>query len=179
MNVEYPRFETQVFAASPEVAALFADLPAARHALFEEGIPKELFGGGYSADVDLTVHEWDGRAPIVRFGSSGLMEMLGIDLSNGHVIKVIDVPAKPMLLVNTTVDQFTLTVRAVTERFPYYAKTAEYEEMDRIAEELREIVRSIDEKAAVPGCYWPAFIDDVQDGNFATEDILAWQMGQS
>lgn len=105
--------------------------------------------------------------------------MLAIDLSNGHVIKVIDVPAKPMLLVNTTVDQFTLTVRAMTERFPYYAKTAEYEEMDRIAEELRGIVRSIDEKAAVPGCYWSAFIDDVQDGNFATEDILAWQMGQS
>ena len=74
MNVEYPRFETQVFAASPEVAGLFADLPAVRHALFEEGIPKDIFGGGYSADVDLTVHEWDGRAPFVRFGSSGLME---------------------------------------------------------------------------------------------------------
>src|SRR5450759_2103690 len=130
MNVEYPRFETQVFAASPEVAELFADLPAARHALFEEGIPKEIFGGGYSADVDLTVHEWEGRAPIVRFGSSGLAGLLGMDLSNGHVIKVIDVPAKPMLLVNTTVDQFALTVRAMTERFPYYAKTAEYEEMD-------------------------------------------------
>ena len=69
-----------------------------------------------------------------------------------------------MLLVNTAVDRFTLTVRAMTERFPYYAKTAEYEEMDGVAEELREIVRSIDEEAAVPGCYWPAFIDNVQDG---------------
>jgi SUKH-4 immunity protein len=170
---EHPRFETRVFARSPEVGELVADLPSVRRALFDDGVPKGFFGRRYSADPDLTILAWEGHAPVVRFGTSGLAGMIGIDSASGKVIRVIDVPCKPTILVNTTVALFTLTVRALIERFPYYAKDADDEEIDSVAEELREIIRSIDAEAAVPGSYWPAFVDDVQMGDFNTEDILA------
>jgi SUKH-4 immunity protein len=171
--VKYPRFETRVFTEFPEVAKLVAGLPSVRRALFDDGIPKGLLGGRYTADPDLTILAREGHAPVVRFGTSGLSEAIGIDSANGNVIEVIDTPWKPTNLVNTTVALFTLTVRALIERFPYYAKDAEDEEIDSVAEELREIIRSIDAKAAVPGNYWPTFVDDVQMGDFNTADILA------
>ncbi len=84
-------------------------------------------------------------------------------------------PSRPTILVNTTAGTFTATVQAMIGRFPYYAKDAGYEEIDRVAEELRELIRSIDEKAAVPGCYWPALVDDVQMGDFNTEAVRYWE----
>jgi hypothetical protein len=90
------------------------------------------------------------------------------------VLGVLDVPERPTILVNAAVDLFTGTVRGLFERFPYYGKNAEWAEIDSTCAELREIVRSIDPAAAAPGCYWPAFVDDVQMGDFSTEDIQAW-----
>jgi hypothetical protein len=175
-RADYPRFDTRVFPESPEIAKLVAGLPSASRALFERGIPVTLLGGIYHADPDLTVITREGRAPVLRFGTSGLSQAIGIDLATGEVVGVVvDVPPKPTILVNATADTFTSTVKAMIGRFPYYAKDAGYEEIDRVAEELREIIRSIDEKAAVPGCYWPAFVDDVQMGASNTEEVLYWE----
>jgi hypothetical protein len=159
------------------MAKLVAGLPSASRALFERGIPETLLGR-YQADPDLTVLIRDGRAPVLRFGTSGLSQAIGIDLATEEVVGVADVPSKLTILVNATADTFTSTVQAMIGRFPYYAKDADYEEIDTVAEELRELIRSIDAKAAVPGCYWPAFVDDVQMGDFNTQDVLAWERRQ-
>ena len=174
-RADYPRFDARVFPESPEIAKLVAGLPSAGRALFERGIPETLLGGIYHADPDLTVLARDERAPVLRFGTSGLSQAIGIDLATGEVVGVVDVPSRPTILVNATADTFTSTVQAMIGRFPYYAKDTGYEEIDKVAEELREIIRSIDEKAAVPGCYWPAFADDVQMGGFNTDEVLYWE----
>ena len=174
-RADYPRFATRVFPESPEIAKLVAGLPSASRALFQRGIPETLLGGRYHADPDLTVLTRGERAPVLRFGTSGLSQAIGIDLATGEVVAVADVSSRPAILVNTTAGTFTSTVQAMIARFPYYAKDASDEEIDRAAEELRELIRSIDEKAAVPGCYWPAFADDVRMGDFNTEDVLSWE----
>lgn len=172
MKAEYPKFETRIFAESPEVTGLVGRQPAVHRALFKEGIPQRFLFKGYAADPELTILTWDGHAPVVRFGTSGLSEAIGVDVSTGHVIEVIDVPWRPTNLVNTTVELFTRTIRALIGRFPYYPKDAEYDQIDSVCEELREIIRSVDPEASVPGSYWPGFVDDVQMGDFGTDDIL-------
>ena len=57
---------------------------------------------------------------------------MGIDLATGAVVGVADVPSRPTILVNTTAGTFTATVQAMIGRFPYYAKDAGYEEIDRV-----------------------------------------------
>lgn len=173
MNIRGPRFETLVFAESRQAAELAANLPAVNDAFFETGIPVALVGGRYRADPTLTVLRREGDASVVRFGTSGLAQAIGVDLGSANVLGILDVPQQPTILVNTTIDMFTRTVRALFQRFPYYEKGAEWAEIDSVCAELREIVRSIDPEAAAPGCYWPGFVDDVRMGDFNTEDILA------
>ena len=172
----FPIFRTRVFTETPEIAELLSDLPSARIALFETGLPQSLFG--YSAASGLSVLQREGRSPVVCFGSSGMFDTIGIDTANGNVVDVIKAPEKPVILVNTTAKLFTQTVHALIDRFPYYAKAAGYEEVDTVSEALRGMIRSIDPEAAVPGCYWPSFVDDVQMGDFSTEDILSWERRQ-
>jgi len=175
MNVEAPRFETRVFAESPQVVGLIAHLPEVRRALFETGIPKGLLGGRYLADPELTVLAREGLASVVRFGTSGRTDAIGVAVDSGNVVDIIDVPWVPANFVNTTVGLFTRTVQALVERFPYYSKDAEWVEIDSVCVELRKIIRSIDAGAVMPDYYWPTFVDDVQMGDFSTEDILMWQ----
>lgn len=174
MNIQGPRLQTRAFVESRQVAELLANMPVVSDVLFETGIPVDLVGGRYRADPTLTVLRREGDAPVVRFGTSGLAQAIGVDVGSANVLGILDVPQQPTILVNTTIDMFTRTVKALFERFPYYAKEAEWAEIDSVCAELREIVRSIDPEAAVPGCYWPGFVDDVQMGDFNTEDILAW-----
>jgi hypothetical protein len=173
-NIEGPRFETRIYPESEQVAEQVASLPEVRRALFETGMPAALLGGRYRADPRLTVLPLVGGGSVIRFGTSGLAQAVGVDVRTGNVLGVLDVPERPTILINTAVDLFTATVRGMFERFPYYGKNAEWTEIDSACAELREIVRSIDAAAAVPGCYWPGFVDDVQMGDFSTEDILAW-----
>lgn len=174
----FPMFKTRVFTRTPEVEELLSGLPSARLVLFESGIPQSLLGGRYMANPELSVLERDGHAPVLCFGVSGLFVTMGIDTVNGNVVYVLDVPEKPVNLVNATVMLFSRTVQALIERFPYHAKDAENEELDAVSDELRGIIRSIDPEAAAPGCYWPSFVDDVRMGDFNTEDILAWERNQ-
>jgi len=164
-----------VFTETLEIAKLLGGLPSARSALFEIGIPQSLLGGRYTAYTEPSVLPRDGHPPVVCFGSSGPFVTIGIDTENGNVVYVLDVPEKPVNLVNATAILFTQTVQALIGRFPYHAKDAENQELDAVSAELREIIRSIDPEAAVLGRYWPSFVDDVQMGDFNTEDILAWE----
>jgi hypothetical protein len=177
VNARYPIFKTRVFVVSPEIEELLKGLPSARYALLGGGIPQALVGGRYRADPGLSILER--TSPVLRFGTSGLSEAIGIDVSTGSVVEVVDVPSQPTNLVNTTLALFTQTVRALIERFPYYSRRAGYDEIDAVSEELRRIIRSIDPNAAASGSYWPGFADDVQMGDFNTEDVVEWESRHS
>ena len=76
-------------------------------------------------------------------------------------------------LVNSSLDQFIASVRAVSERFPFYSRDFLESEVDRVAEDLTEILRSIDRAAvADETTFWWTFVFDVRMGDFATEDVL-------
>lgn len=119
VNARYPVFKTRVFVASPEIEELLKDLSSARYALLGDGIPQALVGGRYRADPGLSILGRTSRGSVLRFGTSGLSGAIGIDVSTGDVVEVVDVPSQPTNLVNTTPALFAQTVRAIIERFPY------------------------------------------------------------
>jgi hypothetical protein len=141
--------------------------------LFVDGVPKRFIGRRYTADSSVALLDRQDHKPILRFGSTGLSGAIGVDLATGHIVEVIDVPDSPLLFVNTSIEQFTQTVKAVIDRFPYYEEGAAEEEIQGVASELLEKIRNIDPAAAVPDRYWSTFVDDVEIGDLSTEAILA------
>jgi hypothetical protein len=166
-------FELHVFAEPETMADLLKDVPSVRHALFVVGVPKGFIGRRYAVDSNVTLLAREGSAPLVRFGSSGLADAMCVDIMTEHVIEIINAPASEPLFVNTSIEQFTRTVKAVVDRFPYYVQEASDDEIILVAGELLDIIRSIDPEAAVPNRYWSTFVDDVQIGDLSTEAILA------
>jgi len=166
-------YKSYVFPERPEISRLLAGLPSVTHALFAEGVPKSFIGRRYTADSELTPLETEGSKRILRFGSSGLADAVVIDLVSGHVLEIVNAPHPVSVFINTSLGQFTRTVRAVISRFPYYDNDSDEDEISGVANELTDIVRSIDPEAVVPDRYWSTFIDDVEIGDLSTEAILA------
>jgi SUKH-4 immunity protein len=98
---------------------------------------------------------------------------------------------RPAHLVNSGLDTFIASTRAVTDRFPYDSgsttqdggsdDTTEngakedktFDEWDQAAREMTETLRAIDPVAVEdPDSFWMTFIADVQMGNYSTTDIL-------
>jgi len=168
-----PQYESRVFPGPGALSELLRPWPSVRRALFADGVPKSFFGHRYRADPDVTLLDRpDGRA-IVRFGSSGLADAIGIDLATGHVVEQINAPGLPLPFVNTSIGQFTQTVKAVIDRFPYYGQDADDTEMQAAAADLRDIIRRIDPAAIVPDRYWSTLADDAENGDLSTGEVLA------
>jgi hypothetical protein len=161
-----------VFVESKTIAELLRDLPSVRHALFVAGVPKSFIGRRYTVDSNITPLERERGQPLVRFGSSGLAGAICVDFMNGHVVEVVAARGSEQLFVNASIGQFTQTVKAMIDRFPYYGQEATDDEIDRVAGELLDMIRSIDPEAAVPNRYWSTFADDVQMGDLSTGAIL-------
>jgi hypothetical protein len=173
VNLRHLTYQSHVFAEPPALRDLLQRAPSVRRALFVDGVPKGFIGRRYTADSSVALLEQEGREQILRFGSSGLSDAIGVDLVTGHVVEIIDVRAFASLFVNTSIEQFTQTVKAIIDRFPYYDRDTTDEEIQAIASELLHTIRSIDSEAAVPDRYWSTFVDDVEIGDLSTEAILA------
>lgn len=177
--------------------------------LVSKGVPKDLFGI-YTAAHELTLLEIPDYGPLVCFTSTLLYDRLCQDPHTGAIVYVAYMPPNtankvhPAFvvglpgLVNSSLDQFIASVRAVLERFPFYsrepgegegddledsaserARAEQHDnEVDRAAEDLMEILRSIDRAAvADETTFWRSFVFDVQMGDFPTEDVLG-HLGQ-
>jgi SUKH-4 immunity protein of toxin-antitoxin system len=168
--------------------------------LVNKGVPKDLLGT-YNAAHELTLLEVPDYGPLVCFSITG-EDRLCQDPHTGAIVYIGYMPAGivdlrpgflvgPPGLVNSSLDQFIASVRAVVERFPFYnldtgegddlddpasarARAEQHDsEVDRAAEDLTEILRSIDRAAvADETTFWWSFVFDVQMGDFATEDVL-------
>lgn len=98
---------------------------------------------------------------------------------------------RPPLLVNSSLNLFIESVQAVLNRFPFDSGDSVREvrnaqtdgwaiaeermrEWDRAVRELAEALRQIDPPAiADESSFWRTFMDDVQMGDFSTEDVLS------
>jgi hypothetical protein len=99
-------------------------------------------------------------------------EVLFIDAAFGQVA----------VLVNSTLEQFTTTVKAIIEAFPFYddlGKDLNEVDVDTLVEmyeasaaRLASLIREID-PVAYTSDFWQDFLVDVVHGDYATEDCLA------
>lgn len=153
--------------------------------LVSKGVPKT---GGYEATRDLVLIEIPDYGPLILFGVAGPSYSVCLSPHTGEVIGILDVPGSCPHLINSSLDQFTASVRAILGRFPYDSAGFEEErgdenEWDRAgrldaertqaAEELVERLRAIDAAAVVdPDGFWMTFVADVQMGNYATKEVL-------
>jgi hypothetical protein len=167
--------------------------------LVSKGVPKDLFRM-YHAAHELTLLEVPDYGPLVCFGTERWDYVCQDPHTGAIVYATYMTPGIANIgpdyfvglhFVNSRLDQFIASVRAVLERFPFYsmdtgegddlddpaserARAEQFDsEVDRAAEDLTEILRSIDPAAvADQTTYWGSFVFDVQMGDFATEDVL-------
>lgn len=165
-------FETRTFPNADEMKGLLDQGSALWRALFVDGIPTNFISQRYAADALATVVDLPSGTRILRFGSTGLDDAIGVELATGHVVEVLNVEGSPLLFVNSSIEKFSQTVQAVMARFPYYDTDSSFEEIDAVAAELLQMIKVIDPEAAVPDRYWSTFTDDVAMGDFTTEAIL-------
>jgi hypothetical protein len=156
----------------PESAWLagLSPLPGSAHrALFVDGVPRGFLGDSYRADSYIDIVTVSPGDDVLRFGTTGIDDAIGVQVRTGEVVEVpADRPSGP-LFVSTTLDHFTRTVIALLARYPYYRADAEYEDLARAADDVREIVRRLDPAAAEDGTYWASVADDVENGDYSVE----------
>lgn len=148
-------------------------LPQSRYVdeLHKIGAVKEALGG-YCADQQLTIVD-SAEGLLVRFGTydlSGVTSMC-LDPSTGQILLV---PAKKDLtfFVNSSLEQFNKTAEAVLRRFPFYSENDVFEAMDRVAQDLADIIAEIDAQVMAAdryGSYWDDLVEDIRMGDYAKE----------
>jgi hypothetical protein len=172
MSSRHLRYESHVFTEPTALKDLLQHLPSVRRALFIDGVPKKFIAHRYRADSDVTLLRRQGDDAVLRFGSSGLSDAIGVHLATGNVVEEVNARGFPLCFVNTSIEKFVLTAKAVIDRFPYHDQDATDGEIEVAAADLRDIIRHIDPPAMVPDRYWSTFADDVENGDMSTEEIL-------
>lgn len=164
--------------------------------LLEKGAPTGL---AYKAAQELTLLEDPGSGPLVCFGTSGIYGRLCLEPRTKQIVhvsygafgrsgpqpKVIG----PAYFVNSSLDQFIASVRAVTERFPFDSEVTGkdrrgeedeearedrcFKEWDQAVEELDVTLHRIDPAiSTLGGQFWGDFLGAVGMGDYASEDWL-------
>jgi hypothetical protein len=177
MSPRQLRYESQVFAEPKELEGLLRRSPSVRRALFIDGVPKGFIGPRYRADANVTILNRPGGDAILRFGSSGLADAVGVNFATGNVVDVSNARGHPLLFVNTSIEKFILTVKAVIDRFPYYEEDATDDEVEGAAADVRDIIERIDPAAVVPDRYWSTFVDDMEMRDLSTGEVLTAEFG--
>ena len=172
MSPRLPGFKLHVFAEPASASALLQDAPSFQRALFVDGVPDGFIGRRYMSDSNIALFDRRRDEMILRFGTSGLSNPVGVDLATGHVVKIMRAEGFPLIFVNASIEQFTYTVREVLNRLPYYIRLEIDTKAEAVGTELLEIVRRVDAEAALPDRYWSVFIDDVKMGDLSTESII-------
>jgi hypothetical protein len=165
MTRDWPSFELASFRSWNGVPA------AARDAMTASGVPKRSLGRLYWALDSPTEVQVDGYGALVRFGNSGLSVGLYFDPSSEAVLEIVDAPGAAPTLVNTTLAQFTETVKTVIGMYPFYSRNTPLDARIRIAADISAAIGQIDPAALDPDRFWATFIDDVTSGDYATEEV--------
>jgi hypothetical protein len=173
-----PQFELITFPASDLVPV------NAVEDLTRVGIPRALLGRPLARESLSTIVNNAAARPLVWFGTFGLASHLCLEPETGQVVCVVGFePALPHVngpawmdtrpaFVNSTLASFVASVRAVTDRFPFYSRSGSDADFDAAARDVARIVASVDPAAIDPDTFWATFVDDVAIGDWATEDVV-------
>lgn len=130
-------------------------------------VPKAMVGATYRAAGTLTRD----RGSLVRFGSTGLFGSILLDTVTGAVFKR-EREVNHVSLVNSSLPDFIATVRAVIGRFPFYGSDSDDSEWAAVARDVEGIVRAVDPGAFIQDGFWETLVNDIEIGDFPTEEIL-------
>jgi len=164
-----PRCELVVYPASSLPDSIPALHPAVVLMLTREGVPKSWFYAGYAAVSELHLVDVPPLGRLIRLASAGLGASLLVEPALGEVLFLVNGRGATPTFVNSSLAQFTATVRAVVDRYPYYTLTSSIDEVLGAAAQVAAIVESIDPAALGTDLYWATFVDDMRAGAFASE----------
>ena len=171
----WPRYREAVFTG-------WHGIPSAVRAAIEAAkLPHDFFSRRYLTLPMVEPTDVPGGGTLYRIGTEGLVCSIYWDPASGAVLSRTDRPIGPhqqtpagrVFFVNSSLRQFVETVQGMLAAFPYYDRTAEFEELEAAADRLRALIEPIDPAALEPNTLWDAFAADVANGDFATEDVLA------
>jgi hypothetical protein len=92
---------------------------------------------------------------------------------NEDTREVVQVDSADQLhFVNSSIELFATTTRAVLEEFPLYSEDAPFSEFDAAAHRIRAIIAQLDPAAMRDDdSFWLTFVNDVAHGDFSSEDV--------
>jgi hypothetical protein len=131
-------------------------------------VPRVILGLLYQVQDELTVMRTSGDRLLYRFASTGLSGQICIADDTGEILVLHDSNPRP---VNSSLEKFTECVRVVIDRFPYYGVDSDWEDQERVGRELAELLTAIDPVSLQVDSFWDTFINDVEIGDFATEEV--------
>jgi hypothetical protein len=169
--------------------------------LLSQEVPTSFIGHAFHAANEQGVLATPEDGQFICFGTTGLFGKMCLDPRSGAVVEIACAPARGADrvgtvvghpdFVNSSVAQFTASVRAVFARFPFDSGHTEDDqdggscaedwaradkldqEWDQAVEDLTEVLRRIDPAAmADEDTYWRTFLDGEQMGDFETSKIL-------
>lgn len=146
------------------------EVRVAAERLIEHGVPKEILNGRYRATETVTELSVGGRN-FLRFGSA-LSAAVCLDVASGSIVTVMAEDSS-VRFVNSSLEKFIETAIAVTSRFPYYGEDAPEEMVDQAANDVSEVVRSVEDRALERDGFWSLLVDDIQMGDFVTEWVIS------
>jgi hypothetical protein len=159
----WPRFETAELASLDRVPSEVRE-PLAR-------IPRSSIGGHYRAAAEVAFVESPTAGRLIQFGTTGVFGPIYVNPASGAVLAGRDAEGGALSFVNSSLDQFTSTVRGLIDLFPFYDRSDDYDAAAAAAARASELIAGIDPPAAEPDTLWGTFVDDVANGDFATGDV--------
>lgn len=145
--------------------------PGVREAL-ETGVPRRCVVRRYVASDSLETISIPTAGRLIAFGTSGLTDRICVDPRNGHVLEITGPSLPTFVFVNSSLPQFTETVRAVMAAFPFHGIEATEAEVDDVADRLAGTIETIDGPSIGSGTFWSIFVDDLRMGDYATEIVV-------
>jgi hypothetical protein len=139
--------------------------------LTRQGVPKEIFEAYRAAEA--ITHIVVNRKNLLRFGRDGLYSSMCMDVATGSIVTLA--PDSTTRFVNSSLEKFIETAKAVTARFPFYGENdADVKEVvDRAVKDVTDAIRSVEESAFERDGFWGTLVADIQMGDFATEWIVS------
>jgi SUKH-4 immunity protein len=138
--------------------------------LIDRGFPRNLIGREYSLLPSARVIESEGRRFIWFANCSSTVKMC-VAIQDGAVVTVSKTGNQRVRRVNSSLDQFSTSVKKVISRFPFYSEGVDPAEFEEVANELESILLEIDSSSIMDDGFWSTFIEDVRVGDYATEFI--------
>jgi hypothetical protein len=137
--------------------------------LTRQGVPKEIFEGYRAAEA--ITHVVLNQKSLLRFGRVQLYSSMCMDVATGSIVELA--PDSTSGFVNSSLEKFIETAKAVIARFPFYGENDPEEVTDRAVKDVTDAIRSVEERAFERDGFWATLVADIQMGDFVTEWIVS------